>query len=51
MIEYFYSGLGYLIKTNCPLVGLGPAGGVPSVGDASPYLREFWRKTQKTPNG
>ena len=41
-------------KANCPLVGPGLIGGVPSVGiflrDPSPYLLEFWRKPRKTPN-
>ena len=35
-------------KSNCPLVGPGTIGGMPSVGvflkDPSPYLREFRRK-------
>ena len=35
-------GLGCRFQTNCPLVGPGPIGGVPSVGvflrDPSPYL-------------
>ena len=48
-------GLGCRFKANCPLVRLGPIGGVPSVEvfqkDPSPYLREFWRKPRKTPNG
>ena len=38
-------------KTNCPLVGPGPARGVPSVGglskSPSPYLRKFQRKPRK----
>ena len=42
-------------KANCPLVGPGPIGGMPSVGvflrDRSPYLSEFLRKPRKTPNG
>ena len=37
------------------LTGPKPISGVPSVGvflrDPSPYLREFWRKPRKTPNG
>ena len=36
------------MKANCPLMGPGPIGGVPSVGvfirDPRPYLREFRRK-------
>ena len=47
--------VGCRLKANCPLVGPGPIGGVPSVGvfqrDPSPYLREFRRKPRKTPNG
>ena len=43
------------VKANCPLVGPGPIGGMPSVGgllrDPSPYLREFRKKSRKTPNG
>ena len=39
-------------KANCPLVGPGPIGGMPSVGvllrEPTPYLR---RKPRKTPNG
>ena len=42
-------------ESNCPLVGPGTIGGVPSVGVflryPSPYLREFRRKPRKTPNG
>ena len=49
------SGLGYKFKANGLLVGLGLIDGVPSVGiflkDPTPYLREFWRKLLKTPNG
>ena len=48
-------GFGCRFKANCPLVGLGPIGGVPSVGifltDPSSYLCEFQRKPPKTPNG
>ena len=60
--QHFQRGLvswfvGCRFKANCPLVGPGPFGGVPSVGggvflrDPSPYLREFRRKPRKTPNG
>ena len=46
--------VGCRVKANCPLVGLGPVGGAPSVGvflrDSSPYLREFRRKPLKTSN-
>ena len=46
---------GYRVKSNCPHVGIGPTGRVPSVGvflrSSSPYLLEFWRKPRKTPNG
>ena len=42
-------------KANCPLVGPGSIGGMPSVEaflrDLSPHLREFRRKPQKTPSG
>ena len=42
-------------ESNCPLMGPGTIGGLPSVGvflrDPSPYLREFWRKPRKIPNG
>ena len=42
-------------KANCPFVGPGPIGGVPSVGvflrDPSPHLLEFRKKPRKTPNG
>ena len=46
----------YRIKTNRPLVGPGPKGGVLSMGgvfltDPSLYLREFRRKPRKTPKG
>ena len=48
-------GLGCRIKAYCPLMGSGPAGGVPSVKvflrDLSPHLHKFWRKSQETPNG
>ena len=47
--------VGCRFKANCPIVGLGPVGKVPSVGiflrDPSPYLREFRKKPLKTPNG
>ena len=49
--------MGCRVKVNCPHVRPGPIVGVPSVGrgeflsDHSPYLREFWRKPQKTQNG
>ena len=47
--------LGCRFKADCPLVGRGPKGGVPSVGvflrDPSRYLREFRRKPRKTPKG
>ena len=47
--------VGCRVKANCPLVGPGTVGGVPSVEvflrDPSPYLLEFWRKPQKAPNG
>ena len=46
--------IGCRVKANCSLVGLGPVGGVQSVGiflrDPSLYLLEFRRKPQKTPN-
>ena len=42
------------LKVNCPLLGPGPTGGVPSVGvflrDPSLYLRKFRWKPLKTPN-
>ena len=42
-------------KANCPLVGPGITGRVPSVGvflrDPRPYLRKFQRKPRRTPNG
>ena len=42
-------------ESNCPLVGPGTVGGVPSVRvflrDPITYLREFQRKPWKTPNG
>ena len=45
----------YRFKANCPLVGPGHTGEVPSVGvflrDSTPYLCEFRRKPWKTPNG
>ena len=48
-------GLSCRFNANCPLVGLEPKGGVPSVlvflRDNSPYLCEFRRKPWKTPNG
>ena len=44
-------GLDCRIKANCPLVGHGPVGGVPSVGiflrDSRPYICEFRRKPGK----
>ena len=44
-------GLGCRFKVNCPLVGFGPVGRMPSVGvfqrDSSLYLLEFWRKHGK----
>ena len=50
--------VGWLVisfESNCPLVGPGTVSGMPSVEvflkDPSPYLREFWRKPRKTPNG
>ena len=47
--------VGCRVKVNCPFVRSGPVGEVPSVGvllrDPSSYLREFWRKPRKTPNG
>ena len=47
--------VGCMFESNCPLVGPGTIGGIPSVRvflrDPSPYLREFWRKPRKTPNG
>ena len=47
--------LGYRFKVIYLLVGPGPIGGVPSVGiflgDPSPYLREFQRKSPKNRNG
>ena len=43
------------LKLKVGWLGPGAIGGVPSVGvflrDPSPYLREFPRKTRKTPNG
>ena len=48
--------LGCWIESNCPHMGAGPIGVVPSVGwgvflrDPNPYLREFRRKPHKTPN-
>ena len=46
---------GCRVKANCPLVGPGRLGAVPSMGiflrDPSSYLREFRRKPLKTPNG
>ena len=46
--------VGCKVTTNCPLVGPGPVGGVPSARvflmDHSPNLREFRRKPLKTPN-
>ena len=51
----FAPELGCRLKADCPLVGPGPKGDVPSVGvflrDSSPYLREFQRKPRKTLNG
>ena len=48
-----YKCKGWLVvvfKENCPLVGPGPIGGVPSVGfflrDSSPYLRKINVKIQ-----
>ena len=42
-------------KANCPLVGPGPIGGMPSVvvflRDPSSYFLEFRGKPRKTPNG
>ena len=55
-LTFLYIGwlVGYRCKANCPLVGPGPIGGVPSVGiilrDFRPYLREFCRKPRKTSN-
>ena len=47
--------VGCRVKANCPLVGPGTVGRVPSMGvflrDHSPYLREFLRKSRKRPNG
>ena len=47
--------LGCRFKANCPLVGPGHVGGVPSVGvilrHPSPYLREFRRKPRETLKG
>ena len=38
-------------ESNCPLVGPGTIGGMPSVGvilkDVNPYLHEFWRKLRE----
>ena len=53
------NGLGWLLvvgfEANRPHVGPGPIGGVPSMDvflkDPSTYLREFWRKPRKIPNG
>ena len=46
--------LGCKTKANCPLVGPGSIGGVPSVGvflrDPCLYLSEFRRKLGKIPN-
>ena len=47
--------VGYRVKANCPLVGPGLVGGVPSMRvflrDPCLYIFEFRRKPQKTPNG
>ena len=47
--------VGCRLKGNCPLVGPGLIGGVPSVEvflrDSIPYLCEFRRKPHRTPNG
>ena len=52
---HWLSWLLEVFKANCPLLGPGPIGGVPSMGvvlkDPSPCLREFRRKPRKTPNG
>ena len=46
---------GYRCESNCPIVGPGIIGGMPSVGvilrHPNPYLRDFMRKPQKTSNG
>ena len=46
------AGLGYRFKANCPLMGSGPVGGVPSVGvfirDPNPYLRVSEKTTGKS---
>ena len=53
----FLSGwlIGCRIEANYPLMGLGPTGGMPSVGfflrDPIPYLRQFRRKPWKNPSG
>ena len=51
--EELWCGVGD--KANCLKIGPRLIGGMPSVGvflrDPSPYLREFRRKTRKTPNG
>ena len=51
-ILYVYSGwvvLGCRIKDNCPIVGFGALGGMPSaqvfLKDPNPYLSEFQRKS------
>ena len=59
MYVYEFLSIGRLVgcrvKVNCLLVGLGPVGGMPSVGvflrDHSPYLLGFRRKRWKTLNG
>ena len=42
-------------KANCPHVGPGPKGGMPSVGiflrDPKPHLREIQKEPRKTQNG
>ena len=50
--------VGCRFKANCPLVGPGPAGGVPYVGEGGSFCRilariyaSFGEKARKTPNG
>ena len=57
IFECFLDGWmdGCRFESNCPLVGPGTIGRLPSVEvflrDLSPYLREFQRKPRKIPNG